>query len=225
MTDRGRGSYGALVVGIVLLIVGGGFLLRSAGLIDVEWSILWPAIIIAVGIVLILGAVRHRGGRGGTGDERVALPVDGAARLELSLRLGAGRYRLRGGTSGGLVEATADEPTIACRAERLGDLARVRLSTAVDPWTWGWRGAVSWQIAIATGVPTVLDVQAGAGDFELDLSAIALASASMSIGAAQLTIVLPHPVGDVPVRVEAGRRASRSASRPASRPGSPPRAS
>lgn len=201
MRSRRNGGPGSLIGGIVLLIVGVAFLLRNAGVIDVDWSVIWPAIVIAIGIVLILGAF-NRSVRG-DGDSQVSVAPDGARRLELSLRVGAGRYSLRGGASA-LVEATADEPTIEHALDRRGDLARVRLTTAMNPWSWGWRSGLRWRIGVASDVPTILDVQAGAGEFDFDLSSIALVSASLGIGAASLRITLPHPTGDVPIRVEGG---------------------
>jgi hypothetical protein len=49
-----------------------------------------------------------------------------------------------------------------------------------------------------------LDVQAGAGTFELDLEGVVTTGVRCGIGAADLRIVLPRPRGEVPVRVEGG---------------------
>lgn len=195
-------SSGALVGGIVLLIVGVAFLLRNAGIIRVDWGILWPALVIAVGAVLIVGALRR--GEDGPGEASVSIPSDGAARLDLTLRLGAGHYRLGAGAAG-LVDVTASGRTIDHRVERRGDVARVRLATAIDSWSWG-RVAVGtdWRIGVATGIPVSLDVQAGAGTFELDLEGVTTSGVACGIGAADLRIVLPRPRGEVPVRVEGG---------------------
>lgn len=201
MRSRRARQTGPLVLGTIFLIVGSLFLLRNAGIVDVDWGIIWPVVIIVIGAAIIVGSLR-RSGRG-TGVASVMVPPDGAQRLELTLRLGAGHYRLAGGASS-LVEASSDEPTIGHQVERQGDLARVRLATAVDPWAWGWRGGLTWRIGVATGIPTMLDVKGGAGEFDLDLSAVAVVSASMAIGAAEMRVVLPRPRGDVPVRIEAG---------------------
>jgi hypothetical protein len=190
-----------LIFGIVLVMLGGLFLLRNVGVIEVESSILWPVVIIAIGLAVILRAFGRSGQ--GTGDASVVIPPEGARRLELALRLGAGRYQLHGGSMA-LVEASADGPSISHSVERRGELTRVRLSTAIEPWRWGWRGGLTWRIGVASGIPTLLDVKAGAGEFGLDLSSVALASASMGIGAADLKVVLPRPRGDVPIRVEGG---------------------
>jgi hypothetical protein len=203
-----RRGYGGILAGSILVLVGVAFLLKNAGVLDVDWSLLWPLILVAIGIVVIVGALRAGsggwGGDGGGGEQRVVVPVDGARRLELSLRLGAGSYRIAGGTAAGLVEATADQPTIACETSRTGDLALVRLSTAIERWGWGWRDGHTWQIGVAGGVPVMLDMQAGAGTFRVDLSGLSVVSARFGIGAAELTVVLPRPTGEVPIRIDGG---------------------
>jgi hypothetical protein len=199
----GRGpSSGALIGGIVLLIVGVAFLLRNAGIIRVDWGVLWPALLVAIGAVLIVGSLRWR--REGPGETSVSIPADGAAGLDLALRLGAGQYRLGAG-SAGLVDVVASGPTISHRVERSGDRARVRLATAIDSWSWGHMAAgTDWRIGVAPGVPVSLDVQAGAGTFELDLEGVMTSGVTCGIGAAELRIVLPRPRGEVPIRVEGG---------------------
>ena len=204
MERRRHGGYGGILAGAILVLVGIAFLLKNAGILDLDWSLLWPLILVAIGIVVIVGAIRAGSAGWGGGDQSVVVPVEGARRLELSLRLGAGSYRLAGGATAGLVEVTADQPTIASETSRSGDLARVRLSTAIERWGWDWRRGHTWQIGVATGVPAKLDMQAGAGTFHIDLSALSVVSAFFGIGAAELTVVLPRPTGEVPIRMEGG---------------------
>ncbi len=199
--SRGGTPWLSLVVGVVLLLVGGGFLLRNLGVVRLDWGLLWPLILLIAGAVVLVAALR--GPARGNGSAHVSVPADGAARLELLLRLGAGRYRLRAGGPA-LVEATANDTTIDHEVQRRGDVARVRLSTSGDSWLWGWGRSLDWTIGVAAGVPTQLEVQAGAGSFDLDLSGIAIARASMAIGAAELHVILPRPQGEVPIQVEGG---------------------
>jgi hypothetical protein len=200
-TPRRGGEEPALIAGVVLLVVGVAFLVWNMGAVAINWGLLWPLILIGIGAVVLVGALR-RPGRG-PGLSALTIPVDGARRLELTLRVGAGRYRLAGG-SGNLVEVTANDATIRHASERSGDLARVRLSPAAELWSWGWRTDLDWQIAVASDVPTTIDVQAGAGDFVLDLSAIAVSWGVIQVGAASLRVVLPRPRGEVGIRVEGG---------------------
>ena len=205
---RREPSPGALIGGIVLLIIGGAFLLRNAGIIRVDWSIIWPAILVAIGVVIIVWALQaRRAGDGpvGNGEASLSVPVAGASRLELSMRVGAGHYRLAGGAApGALVEAQASDRTIGSSVDRAGDLARVRLSTAIDSWAVGRFTGTSWQVGVASGVPVLLDVQAGAGDLVFDLESVAVAGARLAIGAAELRLVLARPRGEVAIRVEGG---------------------
>ena len=202
METRRRPSVGALIGGIVLIVVGIAFLLQNAGVVRVDWGVLWPALIIAIGAVFIVGALWRRDA--GPGETHVTIPPDGVTRLDLALRVGAGRYHLGAGT-GALVDVVAGGPTIEHRVERAGDAARVRLSTAVDSWSWGRvMGGTDWQIGVTPGIPVNLDVQAGAGDFVLDLSTLEVTGVRCAIGAAELRVVLPRPRGDVPIRVEGG---------------------
>jgi hypothetical protein len=205
MREQRGGSWFGLVAGLILVVVGIAFVLRNTGVLEIDWSLLWPLILVLVGIVVIVVALLGTSGRlGGAGEQRVVVPADGARRLDLSLRLGAGTYRVAGGTASGLVEVVADQPTISSETSLRGDLAVVRVSTAIERWGWGWRGGHSWQIGVAPGVPTMLDMQAGAGTFHVDLSTLAIVSARFAIGAAELTVVLPRPTGEVAVRIEGG---------------------
>ena len=203
MRNGGRGGFEpGLIGGVILLVIGVLFLLQNTGALRFDWGVAWPILVIAVGLVVLAGAL---GGsrQHGTGVASVAIPSDGASRLWLSLRLGAGRYRLAGGARQ-LVEVEATDPMIESRVERLGDLRRVRLSPSTSWWGWNWRTGMEWRIAVAGDTPTVLDLQGGAGDFAFDLSGIDVTSATVSIGAAELRLVLPRPRGEVPIRVEGG---------------------
>jgi hypothetical protein len=199
--SRGGPALGPLIFGVVLLVVGGAFLLRNLGLVQLDWGLLWPLILLLVGVLILGGALRRPSA--GRGVPRATVPVDGVTRLELLLRLGAGRYRLQGG-SAALVDVTANEPTIDHAVDRSGDLARIRLSTSTDWWALGWGRAIDWTIGVAPGIPTSLDIQAGAGSFNLDLSAVTVARARMTIGAADVRVVLPLPRGEVEIYVEGG---------------------
>lgn len=70
LTDRphdearwaGRDSGGgAILLGLVLVIVGGWFLLQRF-LPQIDPALVWPGILIVVGLVLVLGALRRSGG-------------------------------------------------------------------------------------------------------------------------------------------------------------------
>lgn len=57
-----RTHRGSLVAGVFFIVMGVVFLLDELDVIDVDPTVLWPAILIGVGIALIAGAVGGRSG-------------------------------------------------------------------------------------------------------------------------------------------------------------------
>jgi phage shock protein C len=60
--ERRADPMAAIIVGLVLILIGAWFLLRNV--IAIEWSVVWPAAIVAFGAVLVVIAVLPRSGRG-----------------------------------------------------------------------------------------------------------------------------------------------------------------
>ena len=155
---RRRGWRGAELIGIVLIALGVVYLLGELGIVRVAWGVIWPILVIAVGAILLLGAVRP-GRRVATTAEVL---VEGSGRLELDLSVGAGRFRLEGGaTPGRLVEVASTYDDIATRIERVGDRAVVRLRQDMAWWPDAWRGGADWTVRLAPAIPTMLTMNAG----------------------------------------------------------------
>jgi hypothetical protein len=192
---------GAELLGIVLIALGVVYLLGSLGVVVVAWSVLWPILIIAVGAIILYGAFRPSRRTA----SNAAVERGSSARLELDLSVGAGRFRLSGGaTPGNLLEVASTNDDIATQVERAGDRALVRLRQDLAWWPDAWRGGADWTVRLASDVPTLLSMNAGAGDFSLDLSGVAVAGARLQVGAAQARVVLPRPRGQVELRVSGG---------------------
>ena len=56
VTRRGSGPYGAIVLGALLVVVGGLWLLDATGVIALEAAIVLPAVLAVIGLGLIFGA-------------------------------------------------------------------------------------------------------------------------------------------------------------------------
>jgi predicted membrane protein len=54
---------GNVTCGLVLLAVGGGILANNFGLIDLKWSVIWPALLILLGILIFIATIRTPGRR------------------------------------------------------------------------------------------------------------------------------------------------------------------
>ncbi len=205
-SGSGRGEWGGVsVLGVILIVIGAIFLVDQVGIFQFAWQVLWPVILIAVGAVLLVNALGRQAFGGhvhGTGSVSSAIARDGAGRLELEIGVGAGTFRLGGG-SGQLVEVHSSVADIAAQERREGDLAQVRLRQDVASFG-GWRGGTSWEIRTASEIPTRLRFDAGAGSFDIDLSSVAIVEARFQVGAARTRIVLPRPRGNVLVSITGG---------------------
>jgi hypothetical protein len=191
----------AQALGLLLIVVGGLYLVRNAGWIVVDWGVVWPALAIGVGLWVVVGAMRIR--EQGTSSYSVARHLE--EHLDLELRLGAGRFRVGGGAgSGALVSVESTSDDIEAGVQRDGRAATVRLARNPSWLFGGWRGMAEWRVAVATDVPTRLDVAGGAGSFDIDLQDLNVTGAGVAVGAAEVRLTLPYPTGDVPVRVSAG---------------------
>ena len=202
MTDRYRGGWtlrGPELFGILLIVVGAIFFLGNANILRVTWDLIWPILIIGVGAVVLLSAVRPRGDTAATAE----VPRGATQQLELELAVGGGAFRVGGGAAQ-LVNVHSNRDDIVTHVERSGTRARVRLRQEVNWVPFGERTHPEWNVSLADDVPTALMVQGGAGSFDVDLSTARIVDARLTFGAAQARVTLPRPVGEVSVRISSG---------------------
>lgn len=231
MTVR-RGLFWPLLlitIGLVFLLVNFGFIPGVTA-----WSLLnlWPLVLILAGIDIAIGRRWPLAALGidvavialglaliatqptllaspffiidghGSGERDVTVARQSATSLSLDINAGAGRLRVGGG-SAMLVEAHSTNEDLRLRRadfDRGGAHADVRIDQS------GTRrvGATEIEAKIASDVPTQLSLDAGAGEFFIDLSNVMVTGAEVNVGAATLTITLPRPATTVNIEVNAG---------------------
>jgi hypothetical protein len=195
-----RRGWGATELGgLLLILLGGAFLLRTAGIASFDWSVIWALLIVGVGLYFLVGALMPRSGA----ESSTTVPRDGTTMLDLDLGVGAGTFRVGGGASE-LVEVHSGEDDISSSVERAGPRTRVRIRQRTDWFPIGRTSAYRWDVRLAEDVPIALVLAAGAGDFTIDLRALRIVDAKISAGAAQLRLALPRPDGEVHVTVSMG---------------------
>jgi len=114
-------------------------------------------------------------------------------------------YRLTGGSTGA-VQATADG-TDLCLSDRTsprGSAAATAGDIRLSQSGAHFGGNAGVTVQVANDLPLSLQVNAGAGEFVVDLHDVTVTDARFSVGASNTTIVLPHPTGDVTVRLDGG---------------------
>jgi hypothetical protein len=189
----------SVVWGGILVILGVLFLLSNLN-INVNWSVVWPVLIIAVGLWLIAARV----GSGSTSsDVDSAEPIDSLTRATLDLSAGAGRVDVRSASLGDQlyrvhIEHSGTAPEI--KLDR--GTGTLKLNAKFDWFMGARRQRVDAQIA--DSIPWDVRCSTGAIGGDFDLSTAQLTSFECRTGASRITVNLPQPKGVVPVRVDGG---------------------
>jgi len=188
--------------------------------IDIAFARRWPLPTLGAEIAIIVGALIlavtqpttlslatfNFGGSNGCASPQpaVSAPRGSLESLRLTIDGGAATYRITGGSTGAL-DATADG-TQLCLSDRSGPRGSaaptagdIRLSQSGANF-----GNSSVTVHVANDLPLSLQLNAGAGEFVIDLHDVKVTDTRFSVGASTTTIVLPHPTGDVPVRLDGG---------------------
>ena len=230
---RRRGMFWPLVligIGLVALLANYG-LIQSVSVVSI--LALWPVLLILLGIdiafarrwplptlaaeVAIIGASLYLAATQpaalglttftfNTPDcanpsASVSVPRGGIESLTLRINGGAARYRLTSGASAAL-EATSDQAEL-CLRDRSSATGRGDVVLTQSGARFG--NGPSIDVRVASDVPLSLQVNAGAGEFTMDLHDVRTTDARLNVGASNTTIVLPHPSsGEIPIRIDGG---------------------
>lgn len=231
---RRRG--GSLVLPVLLIVLGVLFMLDNLNITSgIDWATiwkLWPILLIAFGLEIILGRRVSFGAiflvviifvvAGGAvwwsvavGDrerttEQFTWPQEGVERAEVELDIGVGKLELRGQSDmAGLLIADLDLAPGDEVSERIrvdGDVGRGRIASDRSffslPHIFGGKGS-EWDLQLNTRVRWDLDVNSGVGDVRLDLSELRVGEFNLDSGAGAVEVTMPRR-GTVNARVDGG---------------------
>ena len=132
----------------------------------------------------------------------VSVPRGGIQTLTLRINGGAARYHLTSGASAA-VEATTDRAELCLRDRSTTGGGRGDVVLSQSGAHFG--NSPTIEVRVASDIPLSLQVNAGAGEFAMDLHDVMTTDARLNVGASSTTIVLPHPSsGEVPIRIDGG---------------------
>ena len=189
------------VIGVVLIVLGAITLLGI-------FHVFWPLLLIAVGVLIVMGASWRRGE---AVREQAAVALDGAQEAAVRVRHGAGKLSIGAGTApGDLLSGSFGGGLDALKSRDGGRLAvemRVKdrdVTHYVFPWTRGNIGVLDWDFVLNTAVPLTLALETGASESRLLLTDLQVRELSVSTGASSTIVDLPARAGMTRVRVESG---------------------
>jgi hypothetical protein len=189
----------SVVWGGILVILGVLFLLSNLN-ININWGVIWPVFVIAVGLWLL--ATRVGSGSAST-DADAAEPIDGITKAALDLSVSAGRVEVR--------SAALGDQLYRVHVEHAGTPSEIKLDrttgtlkiNAKFDWFMGG-GRQRLDVQLADSIPWDVRCRTGAIRGEFDLSTVQLTSFDCRTGASRITVNLPQPKGVVPIRIDGG---------------------
>ena len=220
-----------LIWPLLLIAAGVTFLLANFGYLPAfhvgrAIGVLWPLVLVLVGIDLALARRMPAAALGlqvvaivaglavlatrpdivsgasfsGPVAQTVSIERGSSTTATMRFQVGAGRFELSGGATA-LLEASSQNTDLRERVTRSGSRADVRIEQEFHGFTGPGR-AVSAKVA--SDVPMTIRLESGAGEFRLDLREVKATDVRVDTGAAELTVILPKPTGNVPVTIHAG---------------------
>jgi hypothetical protein len=197
---RGRAFWG-----LVLIVVGGLFLLNTLGYLNFNvWSIIGPVFLILFGLRIFTGWVF---GREDTRTDEVAIPLEGAEQARLRIDHGLGQVKVSGHTTGNALLSGTFGGGLDSRIKRDGSTLDVRLKVAEGefPWFDWWGGSsLNWDFALNRAIPISLSVNGGAGEAIFDLADTHVTDLTYKAGLGTSRVTLPARAGQTQVKVEGG---------------------
>jgi cell wall-active antibiotic response 4TMS protein YvqF len=207
-----RPSYfwgGALIVVGVLLLLGNVGLLNN-----LNWDYIWPVLLIAFGVWLIVARVLPGGGPTfggpfvGAAMGSVALdrsdPREGLSKAKLQVEVGSARLDVRGAALGDLLyRARIDHSGTPPEVQLDRSTGTVRISQRGNWMVGGW-GRVKLDVQLNDAVSWELDLDSGSIKGTVDLSTVPLAKFECDSASSRIDLSVSQPSGEVPIRVEGG---------------------
>lgn len=190
--------------GFLLILVGVVFLLSNLGVITTGVSgLLWPLIMIAVGLWMLIGIVFGSKSQAG---EQAVVPLDGAQTARVRIHHGAGRLFVDGNAGPGELVSGKFGGGLDYRARRSDERLELdmRIADRGRPWFWWPGGSLDWTVGLSREIPLWLDVNTGASEANLDLEELYITDFVLGTGASSSVITMPGKAGYTRARIESG---------------------
>ena len=194
---------GEVFWGGLLVILGGLFLLQSAGYLTGEvFSWFWPIFIVAAGLWILLDRPIPRERIQAAG--RFSVPLQGAKEGRLTISGGAGRIEVGSGAAAGEFLSGATGAAMNHSSTLTGGTLDVRIEAGPSfiPFV-GPQGGV-WRYSLNADLPTTLSISSGATVLDVDLTDLQVRQFSFDGGASRLNLALSSRVERALVDVKAG---------------------
>lgn len=192
---------------VVLILVGAFMLLDNLGLVPFDlWMIVGPGLLVALGLWILLERPMRPHMREG---ESLSVPLQNAARAEVTFRHGAGKLSLSSGAAAGELLSGSFEGGVGQSTRIEGEVIKTSLTSPQDFFAFprpmvSWREGLNWDVALNAEIPLSLNCRIGASENLFDLRGLRVTEFDLRCGASQVTLWLPAAAGNSDVRIRGG---------------------
>jgi hypothetical protein len=223
MSERKRRRYSSPLGAVLLILIGVSLLLNVLGVLDwsIWWSVLrlWPVLLIAAGLELLLGRTRwgallatilvvcvivaalwltYTGAMpSGLETATIRQPLGDATSAEITLDPVVGTLRLEAASeSANLIDGEIRKGRSEGIQEsyRPGDTAIYNLSTDGPSWdfaTGAWDESRVWDLGLSPAASLALETDMAVGDDQFDLTGLTIERLSADMGMGRILVTLP----------------------------------
>jgi hypothetical protein len=223
MSERKRRRYSSPLGAVLLILIGVILLLNVLGVLDwsIWWSVLrlWPVLLIAAGLELLLGRTRwgallatilvvcvivaalwltYTGAMpSGLETATIRQPLGDATSAEITLDPVVGTLRLEAASeSANLIDGEIRKGRSEDIQEsyRPGDTAIYNLSTDGPSWdfaTGAWDESRVWDLGLSPAASLALETDMAVGDDQFDLTGLTIERLSADMGMGRILVTLP----------------------------------
>lgn len=189
--------------GIVIIIVGIMLFMDNMGILRVNvWGLIWPVFLVLLGMWFIWGRMRKSSA---PVIQDLTIPLENAASAAISIRHGAGRLQIQGGSASVDLLSGSFSGGVVQTSNRLGDMLQIELRPPTEQ---GWdtfdHQGFSWDIVFNESIPMDFVLHTGASESQIDLSKLKVANFKLETGASSTQITMPAFAGMTHAQIKSG---------------------
>jgi len=190
--------WGAILLtgGILLLFDNLGYLPVSA------WYLIWPMILIAIGIWLIWSYYSSSSMK----VEHAEILLENATRGLVKIQHAAGRISLSSTEQSEILLTGDFKGGVVKKVIRSDEFVEIKLSMPSNDFFVNWSPGytLDWKVGLNPNIPLTLNLETGAGDLQLDLSNLKISEFGYKSGASSTKITMPSKAGFTLAHLETG---------------------
>ncbi|MEI7848062.1 MAG: LiaF domain-containing protein [Chloroflexota bacterium] len=187
--------------GVILILLGVLFFLKTINLIDDVLGWFWPLALMLLGLAVLFGRYLPHSV---ANTKSFSIDLEGATKLDLEVEHGVGSLFFSGGAPAGVAVSGVEGLALEVKSHRTADSLGVEIHAGPSVLPFLGPESGEWHFNLTTEVPVAIKLDAGASNLVFDLTEIKLTYLGLDTGASSVKAQLPAHAGHTLVNIESG---------------------